>query len=179
VLDDGSHLAADVILETIGSVPNSNWLDGNGLDLSDGVLCDAYLRAGGRSGTVVVGDTARFVNPLFDSPPVRIEHWQTAIDTAGFAARTLLYDLGASETAPPPVSIMPWFWSDQGNVRITSYGMLRLANRTEILEGELSGECAIAYRRDEEVVGVVLIGMKQYAARFKRWLATERKTGSA
>lgn len=178
LLDDGTRLRADVLLETIGSVPNADWLDGNGLDLTNGILCDSQLRAGGRLGVVAVGDAARFANPVFDAPPLRIEHWQTAIDTAGFAARTLLYDLGVSKNTPPPVALMPWFWSDQGEVRLTSYGMPGLADQIEILEGELSGECAIAYRRAGSAVAVVLIGMKERAARFKRWLSNERKASS-
>lgn len=178
VLDDGRQLPADILLETIGSVPNTSWLDGNGLDLTNGVLCDAHLRAGGRRGIVAVGDVARFANPLFNAPPLRVEHWQTAIDTAAFAARTLLHDLGVVEDVPPPVTLMPWFWSDQGDVHLTSYGMLGLADQIEILEGDISGECAVAYRRGDSAVGVVLIGMKARAARFKRWLSDERKAMS-
>ncbi|MBU8865637.1 NAD(P)/FAD-dependent oxidoreductase [Paenarthrobacter aromaticivorans] len=178
VLDNGQHLPADILLETIGSVPNAGWLDGNGLDLTNGILCDAQMRAGGRPGVVAVGDAARFANPVFNAPPLRIEHWQTAIDTAGFAARTLLYDLGVTQDIPPAVALMPWFWSDQGDVRLTSYGMLGLADEVEILEGDLSAECAVAYRRGGAPVGVVLIGMKERAARFKRWLSDERKAVS-
>jgi 3-phenylpropionate/trans-cinnamate dioxygenase ferredoxin reductase component len=174
VLDDGARLPADLLLETVGSIPNTAWLEGNGLDLANGVLTDAFLRAGGRPGIVVVGDIARFANPLLDTPPLRIEHWQTAIDTAVFASKTLLHDLGELPEPPDPVSIMPWFWSDQGDLRLTSYGTLAVADATEILEGDLGGECAVAYLRDGEPVGVLLIGMKQKAARHKRWLQKAR-----
>lgn len=175
-LEDGSTLEADLLLETIGSIPNTSWLADNDLDLVNGVLVDEHFRAGGRRGVVVAGDVARFENPLFASPALRVEHWQTAIDTAAIAARTLLLDLGAVAEAKPAAPVMPWFWSDQGATRLTSYGMLGLATRTEILEGSLDGECAIGYFRDEEPVGVVLIGLKPKAARYKRWLANERKS---
>ena len=175
VLDDGDVLPADIVLETIGSIPNTTWLEGNDLDLTNGVLCDEHLRPGGRTGIVAVGDVARFANPLFDAPPLRIEHWQTAIDTAVFAAGTLLHALGISAEPPRPVSILPWFWSDQGDVRLTSYGMLGLADRIEILAGDLHGDCAIGYYRADEAVGVALIGMKTSAARYKQWLTKERK----
>lgn len=174
VLTDGTRLPADLVLETVGSVPNTAWLDGNDLDLVNGVLTDEYLRAGGRKGVVVVGDIARFENPAFDAPAMRIEHWQTAIDTAVFASKTLLHDLGALDEQPDPVSITPWFWSDQGDVRLTSYGMLGIADSTEILEGELDGECAISYLRAGIPVGVLLIGLKPKAARYKRWLSKAR-----
>ena len=174
VLTDGRELSADLVLETIGSVPNTSWLDGNNLDLTNGVLCDPYLRAGGTPGVVVVGDVARFSNPLFNSPAMRIEHWQTAIDTANYGARTLLYDLGLVDEAPKPISLMPWFWSDQGETRLTSFGMLGLADRQELIEGELQSECAVGYFQGEIPVGVVLVGMKEKSARYKRWLQKAR-----
>ena len=174
VLTDGRELSADLVLETIGSVPNTSWLDGNNLDLTNGVLCDPYLRAAGTPGVVVVGDVARFSNPLFNSPAMRIEHWQTAIDTANYGARTLLYDLGLADEAPKPISLMPWFWSDQGETRLTSFGMLGLADRQEIIEGDLQSECAVGYFQGEIPVGVVLVGMKEKSARYKRWLQKAR-----
>ena len=174
VLTDGRELSADLVLETIGSVPNTSWLDGNNLDLTNGVLCDPYLRAAGTPGVVVVGDVARFSNPLFNSPAMRIEHWQTAIDTANYGARTLLYDLGLADEAPKPISLMPWFWSDQGETRLTSFGMLGLADRQELIEGELQSECAVGYFQGEIPVGVVLVGMKEKSARYKRWLQKAR-----
>jgi NADPH-dependent 2,4-dienoyl-CoA reductase/sulfur reductase-like enzyme len=175
VLTDGTRLPAELLLETVGSVTNTAWLEGNGLDLHNGVLTDEFLRAGGRSGVVVVGDVARFANPLFAAPAMRIEHWQTAIDTAVFASATLLFDLGLSENSPEPASILPWFWSDQGDVRLTSYGQLGLADSIEVIDGDLSDEAAISYTRDGEPVGVLLIGMKTRAARFKRDLVQARK----
>lgn len=175
VLTDGTRLPADILLETVGSVSNTGWLEGNGLDLQNGVLTDQFLRAGGRPGVVVVGDIARFANPLFDAPAMRIEHWQTAIDTAVFASATLLHDLGLAESAPEPVSILPWFWSDQGDVRLTSYGQLGLADEIEVIDGDLANEAAISYKRAGEPVGVLLIGMKTRAARFKRDLVQARR----
>ncbi|WP_438289871.1 NAD(P)/FAD-dependent oxidoreductase [Streptomyces sp. HUAS TT7] len=43
-LSDGRVLAADVVVESVGSAANTEWLAGNGLDLSDGVLTDEHLR---------------------------------------------------------------------------------------------------------------------------------------
>lgn len=174
-LSDGSHLPADLLLETVGSVPNTAWLEGNDLDLKNGVLTDAHMRAGGREGVVVVGDVARFANAFFAAPEMRIEHWQTAVDTAVVATGTLLHDLGLSDEEQAPVSILPWFWSDQGDVRLTSYGQLGIADSIEVIDGELGGEAAIHYLREGEPVGVLLIGMKQRAARFKRDLVRRRQ----
>ena len=76
----------DVVVEAVGSAPNVAWLAGNDLDLSDGVLCDQGLRPIGANGpigsVVVVGDIARFPNPLFDDVPRRVEHWNIPTETA-------------------------------------------------------------------------------------------------
>ena len=75
VLDDGTELAADLVIESIGSHTNTEWLQGNGLDLTDGVLCDNQLRVEGRAEIVAAGDIARFPNPRFDDIARRVEHW--------------------------------------------------------------------------------------------------------
>lgn len=59
-LSDGRELEADVIVEAIGCAPNVEWLHGNGLDLSDGALCDGAMRLEGRSDVTECGDVARF-----------------------------------------------------------------------------------------------------------------------
>lgn len=89
-LSDGSAVRADVVVEAVGSVPCVEWLEGNGLDLSDGVLCDGALRVEGRPDAVAVGDVARFPNPRYDDVPRRVEHWSIPTDTARHAARSLL-----------------------------------------------------------------------------------------
>ena len=93
VLDDGTALAADVVVEALGSRPNTDLLAGNGLDLSDGVLTDAALRPlrGGSpvDGVAVVGDLARFPNPRFDAEARRVEHWSVPTDTGRRAGAVL------------------------------------------------------------------------------------------
>ncbi|MFE7977507.1 NAD(P)/FAD-dependent oxidoreductase [Streptomyces shenzhenensis] len=158
VLSDGTRLEADVVVEAIGSQPATEWLAGNGLDLADGVVCDEFLRLGGRKGTVGVGDVARFPNARYDATPRRIEHWQVAVDTGLYAAASLVGDLTGR---PPekPFGTVPTFWSDQASVSIRALGQPALATDVEVLEGDLSGEAAIGYRRDGRLVGVLLLGL--------------------
>ncbi len=125
ILDDETELAADVLVEAVGSRPNVEWLDGNGLDLSDGVLCDNMMRVEGRDEVVAVGDVARFPNPRFDSTPRRVEHWCVPADTAQRAATTLVRGLSPADSDdrdPAPFAPLPAFWSDQFDVRIQGFG---------------------------------------------------------
>lgn len=165
VLSDGSAVAADVIIEAVGSTPCVSWLDGNGLDLSDGVLCDADLRVEGRPDIVAVGDVARFPNVRYDDVCRRVEHWSIPTDTARKAARTLL-----GVDAPPFVPL-PSFWSDQYDMRIQSFGVPGLgADDIRVLEGDMTSECAVGYHRDGELVGVVLLGLASAIPRYRKLL---------
>jgi 3-phenylpropionate/trans-cinnamate dioxygenase ferredoxin reductase component len=171
-LSDGIRLEADVVVEAIGSQPNVEWLEGNGLDLANGVLCDEALRPDGRRGVVAVGDLARFPNRLYDSVPRRIEHWQVAVDTAAYAARVLLADLDGTPWTESFATV-PTFWSDQGVVSLRALGQPGIGDEVEILEGELTSEAALGYRRGGVLVGVVLLGLPKRMGAYLQQLTAE------
>lgn len=163
-------LLADVVVEAIASHCNTEWLDDSGLEISDGLLVDSTLRAHDAGGAVLdgvhaVGDLARFVNPLFDDVPRRVEHWNIPTETgkrAGAALAAYLKGEGYAAIEHTPFTPMPAFWSDQYDMRIQSYGMLGLAdasNGIRLLEGSLSGEFIMGYFRGDDLVGVVGLGM--------------------
>ncbi|MFF4305038.1 NAD(P)/FAD-dependent oxidoreductase [Streptomyces sp. NPDC001601] len=166
-LGDGSVLAADVVVESVGSVANTEWLDGNGLDLTDGVLTDAWLRAGGRPDVVAVGDVARFPNARYDGVPRRVEHWCIPTDTAKHAARTLVGDF-----APVPFAPLPTFWSDQHDFRLQSFGAPVLGKEdVRVLDGDPEGDVLVGYHHDGRLVGVVALGGPAMAASAARYRA--------
>jgi 3-phenylpropionate/trans-cinnamate dioxygenase ferredoxin reductase subunit len=161
VLDDGSELAADVVVESVGSLPNVEWLDGNGLDLSDGVLCDGQLRTGGHPDVVAVGDVARFPNPRFDDVARRVEHWSMPTDAAKRAAATVIAHLNGEPPDREPFAPIPTFWSDQFGVRLQSAGMPALADAVDVVEGNLDAldaGVAVEYRLGRRVVGTATAG---------------------
>lgn len=169
VLSDATELAADVIIEAVGCVPNTEWLGGNGLDLSDGVLCDANMRVEGRLDVVTCGDVARWPNLLFDAVPRRVEHWMTAVDTARRAGLALACHLCGTEGPTDTFAPVPSFWSNQGPIRIQSFGSPGLgADDVRILEGDLDGEVAVGYHRDGGLVGVVLLGLAGRYMHYRR-----------
>jgi NADPH-dependent 2,4-dienoyl-CoA reductase/sulfur reductase-like enzyme len=165
-LTDGTELPADVLVEAIGSIANVAWLEGNGLDLSDGVLTDNALRAGERSEVVATGDIARFPNPRYDDVPRRVEHWTIPGFTARRAAGSLAATLLGKEPDGAVFDPIPTFWSDQHAIRIQSAGMTVLGESRTVLEGSLaaigapsSEGLAIGYERGGKLAGVVTIGL--------------------
>ncbi|MCX4906330.1 NAD(P)/FAD-dependent oxidoreductase [Streptomyces sp. NBC_00878] len=159
VLSDGRVLPADVVVESVGSVANTEWLDGNGLDLADGVLTDGRLRVGGLPYVVAVGDVARFPNARYDGVPRRVEHWSIPGDTAKHAAKALVSHLTGAEADLTLFAPLPTFWSDQHEFRLQSFGSpgLGLAD-VRVLDGDPDGDVLVGYHCDSRLVGVVALG---------------------
>ncbi|MFE6163652.1 NAD(P)/FAD-dependent oxidoreductase [Streptomyces sp. NPDC056486] len=163
VLDDGSECAADVVVEAVGSMPNVEWLRagegaGVGLDLTDGILCDAHLRIGGLPHAVAVGDVARFPNPRYGALARRVEHWSMPADCARHGARVLVAGLGGGEHGLAPFAPLPSFWSDQFDVRVQSFGLPGVGEGARLLEGDVEGDMVYGYYVGERLVGVVALG---------------------
>ncbi len=162
LLDDGSPIEADIVVESVGSHANVEWLDGNGLDLSDGLLCDNHLRVEGRHDVVAVGDIARFPNPRYDDVPRRVEHWSIPGDTAKRAAETLVAHLAGESVPDTSFTPLPAFWSDQFGLRLQSFGAPALADSVEVVEGslaDLGAGTAVLYRRGGATVGALLVNI--------------------
>jgi len=179
ILDDGELLEATVLVEAISSHCNVEWLANTNLDISNGVLTDSALRAvttDGDSveGVYVVGDLARFANPLFDDEPRRIEHWNIPTETGKRVGAVLTAYLSQAdnfaELAAQPFTPLPTFWSDQYDMKIQGFGMPGLADRYELLAGELSDELVMAYFRDDALIGVVGIGMTAEVMKYRKQL---------
>jgi 3-phenylpropionate/trans-cinnamate dioxygenase ferredoxin reductase subunit len=181
LLSDGSQIEADVIVEAVGSVANTEWLRGQTLDLTDGVLCDGHLHPqavhGPVTDVVVVGDVARAPISGFGATPHRIEHWATPTETAGHAAASLLRGLAdASYKDGQMLEALPTFWSDQCGTRIQSFGMPSLGrDDVRILEGDVRDQAAIGYYLSGGLVGIVLIGLAKQRMRYRQRLLDELK----
>jgi NADPH-dependent 2,4-dienoyl-CoA reductase/sulfur reductase-like enzyme len=185
-LTSGETIPCDVLVQAIGSHPNTEWLQGSGVDISDGVLTDGAMRAVDLSGHVfpdvfAVGDVARFPNPIFDNTPRRVEHWNIPIETAKRVGQVLAakfiddqnyQDLIAQEFAP-----IPSFWSDQFDMKILAFGNLGLANETKFIYGDISDECLWGYYRNGVMVGVCGIGMRSVVQSYRMNFKTPSKAG--
>lgn len=163
-LSHGPRIAADVVVEAVGSVANVECLADQGLDLANGVLCDERLHPlrGGSPvlDVVVTGDVARFPVPGFGPAPLRIEHWTMPTDMAAHAAASLLDGMAGREVDAASFAPLPTFWSEQYGVRMQSFGVPGLGlEDVRVLEGDLTEEAAVGYHRDGRLVGVVLLGL--------------------
>ena len=151
-LADGELVAADEVLVAIGSQPNTEWLTGSGLALSDGLVCDRYSAAA--PDVYGAGDVARWHNDLF-GVSMRIEHRTNAAEQGMAVARNLLRPGQRRPFAP-----VPYFWSDQYDMKIQAYGYLRGHDAVEVVDGALAQRRFVAaYRTGDRLTGVLAVGM--------------------
>jgi 3-phenylpropionate/trans-cinnamate dioxygenase ferredoxin reductase subunit len=148
-LSDGTRIDAQVVVIALGAIPNTEWLDGSGLTLQPGVLCDPTLQAVGAEGVFAAGDIAAWPHPLAPDAPTRIEHWTNAAEQGTLAGRNAVCD-PAERKADTGV---PMFWSDQYDVKIQAVGLPALAERVHMAEVAPEGDRFVAVgERDGKVV---------------------------
>jgi NADPH-dependent 2,4-dienoyl-CoA reductase/sulfur reductase-like enzyme len=159
-LAGGRYVAADVVVVGIGAEPNTGWLEGSGLELRGGVVCDTMGRTG-LPGIVAVGDCAAWFDEATGTH-CRMEHWTGALERAAVAVEALL-DAGA---APKPAK-PHYFWSDQHGVKLQFAGHSAGYDRLEIEVGDVqTHSCLAVYYRGD--VPVAVLGMNQPRL-FTKW----------
>ena len=153
---NGEFEPADVVLIGIGVVPATGWLDGSGLELRDGVVCQPDLNAGAPL-VYAAGDMVRWYNSLFDEE-MRIEHWTNAAEQGALAAQNLLAEAaGEPTTAYAPV---PFFWSEQYDRRIQFLGRASPGDDVQIIAGSVEErKYAALFSRNGKLRGVLGVSM--------------------
>jgi NADPH-dependent 2,4-dienoyl-CoA reductase/sulfur reductase-like enzyme len=167
-LTDGSVVAADVVVVGVGVTPATGWLEGSGLELRDGVVCDASLAAG-PPGIYAAGDVCRWPNRLFGEE-MRVEHWTNAAEQGAHAARTIL-GVAAGE-APSPYAPVPFFWSDQYGLKLQFLGRAGPDDDVRIVHGSKEEHGFVAlYGRAGRLRGVFGMARPKLVMGYQRLLA--------
>ena len=160
-LSDGSVVEAEVVVVGIGVVPNTEWLEGSGLTIDNGVVCDETCLAA--PGVTAAGDVARWPNRRFDEV-MRVEHWDNAVEQGGHAARRLLQ----SDDEAEPFTPVPWFWSDQYDRKIQLAGRIRPDDEMRIVTGSVEERrFAALYGRAGRLVGVLGFNRPRHVMQYK------------
>jgi len=113
-LTDGSVLPADLVVVGIGVLPEDRLARQAGLACANGIVVDEFLATADLS-VSAIGDCAAFPNPL-GGALIRLESVQNAVDQARCLARRLV-------GKPERYVALPWFWSDQGDLKLQIAGL--------------------------------------------------------
>jgi NADPH-dependent 2,4-dienoyl-CoA reductase/sulfur reductase-like enzyme len=164
-LADGTTVAADLVVVGVGVVPETRWLQGSGLTLEDGILCDATGLAA--PGVVAAGDVARWPNELFDGQVMRLEHWTNATEQGVHAAKRLL-----AGSHGEPFTPVPFVWSDQYDRKIQTVGVVAGDARVHVAHGTLDDRQFVAlFGRDDRIVGALGFNRPRNVMQYRKLIA--------
>ncbi len=165
--DGGWHETADVVVVGVGVSPATEWLDGSGLTVSDGVVCHPDLSTGAPL-VYAAGDMVRWHNALFEED-MRVEHWTNAAEQGAAAASNLLAEsLGQRTTPYAPV---PFFWSEQYDRRIQFLGRSHAEHEVRVVAGAVDDRQFVAlYGDGHRLRGVLGMNMPRQVMPFRNLL---------
>jgi 3-phenylpropionate/trans-cinnamate dioxygenase ferredoxin reductase subunit len=149
-LTDGSELDTDLVVVGIGSRPATDWLEGSGVEVDNGVVCDRVGRTNAPH-VWALGDVASWQNAT--GHQARVEHWSNVAEQARVLVPSLL-----GQELPSNLVVVPYFWSDQYDIKIQCLGEPEADDVVHLVEDD--GRKFLAYyERDGVVAGVVGGGM--------------------
>src|SRR5215470_5862814 len=144
----GVELEAELVVVAIGAVPATRLAADAGLDVANGVICDAGLRTSAHE-VFAAGDVANAFHPLYGKH-IRVEHWANALNGGPAAARSML-GKGVSYDA------VPYFYSDQYDLGMETAGLPEPDTYDQVVyRGDLAGREFVAFWLSD---GMVVAGM--------------------
>ncbi len=163
-LADGRVVPAELVVVGVGAAPSVAWLADAGLEIDNGILCDA---TGGtaRRQVYALGDCARWLHPRYPERP-RLEHWTNAVEQAEVVAKRIVH--GAAEAH----AAIPYVWTDQFDLRLAIAGEFRAEDAMHVCLGSLDEDkFLVLFGRGERLVGAVGCKRPRQLNAARRWIA--------
>jgi 3-phenylpropionate/trans-cinnamate dioxygenase ferredoxin reductase subunit len=162
VLSDGVRLPVDMVIVGIGIVPNTELAEAANLEVSNGIVVDAHTKTADAA-VYAIGDCSSAEN-TFLKRRVRLESIPNASEQARVCA-------AAISGKPVALSAVPWFWSDQYNLKLQMVGLSQGYDEI-VIRGDISKEsfCAF-YLLDGVVIAVDAVNRPAEFMMSKRLIA--------
>ena len=141
----GEIIPADLVLVAIGVVPNTALAAAAALAVGNGITVDAQL-ATADPAISAIGDCASFPLAGLDHP-IRLESVQNAVDQARCVADRI-------RGKPAPYAKLPWFWSDQGPLKLQIAGLSTGTDQAVIRGAPSSGAFSVFCFRAGRLIAV-------------------------
>ena len=161
-LESGEKIAADMFLVGIGAIPNIQLAESIGLVCDDGIKTDQFCRTSFPN-IIAVGDCTSSFNTLLNKE-LRLESVPNALAQSKVASSSIIgNDLFNNE--------MPWFWSDQYDLKLQMVGISSGYDECHILGDINSVEFLACYGKNGYLIAVDSVNQSKKFMLFKRALS--------
>ncbi|KAL5606739.1 hypothetical protein BROUX41_003131 [Berkeleyomyces rouxiae] len=157
-LEDGTSLAADLVILGVGVKPATQFLKGNPsftLESDGSLITDGFYQVKGLQDVYALGDICKapYVGPGGNGEPTRIEHWNVAQKSGRVAAGHL-----AGTSGPTPEAFIPVFWSALA-AQLRYCGNTAAGYDDVVLQGDpMAGAFVAYYTKGDTIVAVATMG---------------------
>jgi len=166
-LANGQRLAADLVLVSVGVVPNTELAGAAGLEVANGIVVNAELLTEDPA-ISAIGDCAAFPCVHAEGRLTRLEAVQNATDHARCVADRLV-------GKPRAYAALPWFWSEQGPLRLQIAGLTNGHDRPVLRGDAESGQFSVFCYKGDELLGVESVNRPADHALARRLLGAGRQ----
>ena len=142
---DGQLHPTDMALVGIGVIPNMEIARDAGLPCEDGIVVDENCVSPADPAVFAAGDCTWHVGR--EGIPLRLESVQNAIDQAKHAASAMM-------GKPRAYKEVPWFWSDQFDLKLQIAGLARDNDKIVMRGDPATRKFAVFHLRDGAVAAV-------------------------
>ena len=163
-LTNGDIVECDLVLIAVGSTPDVEFAAKAGLEIENGIKVDRLCRTSAPN-VYAAGDCVSFPSDRYGRS-IRLESVQNAIDQGKAAAHAML---GEAVSYDP----VPWFWSDQYNVKLQIAGLSESYDRIEVEPGSQEESFAVKYFKDDRMLCVDAVNHPRAFLQTRRHLETE------
>jgi 3-phenylpropionate/trans-cinnamate dioxygenase ferredoxin reductase subunit len=170
-LRDGEILPADLVVISIGVVPNTELAAAAGLAVGNGIAVDENQLTADPA-ISAIGDCVSFPSVHARANPVRLEAVQNAVDHARCVADRLV-------GKPHPYAALPWFWSEQGDQRLQIVGLTAGHDRIVARGAVASGQFSMFCYAGDTLIGVESINKPADHAHARRLMTAGRSIAPA
>ena len=145
-LSSGELIETALVLVCVGIVPNVELAEAAGLEVANGIVADSFLRTRDER-IFAIGDCVRYPSRYAGGELVRVESVANATDQGRAAAETIM-------GRPKAFDALPWFWSEQGKLRLQIAGLTQGHERAVVKGDPDSDSFSVFCFREATLVGV-------------------------
>ena len=163
---DGSCFSTDVVVVGVGITPNIELAKSSGLTCDNGILVDENGQTSDPH-IFAVGDCSNHPNNIFKQR-LRLESVQNAVEQAKSIAASIAGSV-------KPYQEVPWFWSDQYNIKLQIAGISQNYDRCVVRGFPEEEKFAVFYQKDKRIIAVDAINSPKEFMVGKKWIAMQTK----